>query len=130
MASNARSNRSSSHVSAATRAARTAAWAAVCNRDPAAMLAVAADPAADVEALAILVPPWDQLAGMPVVVALAVLSHPRCPGGLADRLARHPDVTVRIACFKHSGCGAMGRAVLLADPDPNVRAAARAVLGG
>ena len=89
------------------------------------MLRVATDPAADVEALATICPPMNELGRLPEAVALAILEHPRCPVGLADRLSRHPDVPVRLAVVRHDGCGAMAQASLLGDIDPSVRAAAR-----
>lgn len=119
MASNARSNRTA-------RSGTAAAWAARRAGTTAALLEVASDPHTSTEALCVLVPPHDQLGSLPTVVALAVLAHPRCPGGLADRLSRHPDPVVRLAVVHHPGIGAMAEAVLLADPDPAVRATATA----
>lgn len=117
-------------MSAAARVARAAAWAAVRDHDADAMLAVASNLSADAESLAIIVHSWDQVGQLPVAVALAVLGHPRCPGGLADRLARHPDPVVRMGCIAHGGCGATGIACLLADRSPDVRAAAEAAWPG
>ncbi|WP_378101760.1 hypothetical protein [Cellulomonas sp. T2.31MG-18] len=113
--------------SAVGRLVRAAAWAAVRNDDAEAMLRVATDPSADVEALATICPPMNELGRLPATVALAILEHPRCPGGLADRLSRHPDVVVRLAVVRHRGCGAMAQASLLGDIDPTVSAAAREV---
>lgn len=130
MGSNIRSSGLSASISTAVRVVRAAAWAAVRDGDVQALLRVATDPAADVEALATICPPMNELGRLPAAVALAILEHPRCPGGLADRLSRHPDVPVRLAVVRHGGCGAMAQASLLCDIDPAVRAAAHELLGG
>ena len=127
MGSNRRSSRVIAPSSAATRAVRAAAWAATKAGDAEALLRVATDPTADDEALAIICPPMNELGRLPMGVALAILEHPQCPGGLADRLSRHPDVVVRLAVIRHGGCGAMAQASLLGDADHAVRAAAREV---
>ena len=127
MSSNRRSSRVITSRSAATRAVRAAAWAAAKDGGAEALLRVATDPAADDEALAIICPPMNELGRLPADVALAILVHPQCAGGLADRLSRHPDVLVRLAVIRHGGCGAMAQASLLGDADHAVRAAAREV---
>lgn len=127
MGSNRRSSRGVAPGSAATRAVRAAAWVAAKDGDAEALLRVATDPAADDEALAIICPPMNELGRLPADVALAILEHPQCPGGLADRLSRHADVVVRLAVIRHGGCGAMAQASLLGDADHAVRVAAREV---
>ncbi|OJV78683.1 MAG: hypothetical protein BGO37_12635 [Cellulomonas sp. 73-92] len=93
------------------------------------MLRVARSPSADGEALMVLCPPVGELDRLPVGVALAIVEHSQCPGGLADRLSRHPSAAVRLAVIRRGRCGAMAEAILLADPDGSVRAAAQRAFG-
>ncbi|OZB88656.1 MAG: hypothetical protein B7X41_07055 [Microbacterium sp. 14-71-5] len=108
---------------------RTQAWTAARDRDVDAMLRVARSPSADGETLMVLCPPVGELDQLPVGVALAIVEHSQCPGGLADRLARHPSAAVRLAVIRRGRCGAMAEAILLADPDGSVRAAAQRAFG-